>query len=175
MRLTKYDKEAFVRAVMQDIPQIDYKQMLRIKILNANTEKLPPAAKALLCSTKDEHLIKREKHEYAAHDERGLTYVWCDTYPTDGWQTEAFNKEITEIVQKAREQDAAREAVETKLTGIIESCSTLKKAHETLPEFIKYLPQQRSSTGVGNLPAIANIVADLSKMGWPKDQQGAAA
>lgn len=170
MRLTKYDKEAFVRAVMNDIPYIDYTEIIRNKVLDASASKLPPAAQALVSSATTCHLIRRDRNDYAARDERNCAYMWCDIYPTEGWETDAFEAEIRELVNKAREQDAAREHMEAQLTGLINSCSTLKKAHKTLPEFIKYLPQDRDGTGVGDLPAIANIVADLSKMGWQQPQ-----
>ena len=37
-----------------------------------------------------------------------------------------------------------------------------------LPEFAKYLPKAVAKTD--NLPAVANLVADFVKAGWPKEQ-----
>lgn len=46
------------------------------------------------------------------------------------------------------------------------ACKTLKQARERLPEFEKYPPKdvEKSPT---MLPALANLVADLTKVGWP--------
>ena len=54
------------------------------------------------------------------------------------------------------------------LTAVIASCSTLKQAKEALPEFIKYLPEEPGSAIDRTLPVVGNLVADLSKAGWPK-------
>ena len=44
---------------------------------------------------------------------------------------------------------------------------TVDKFFEAFPEFEKYLPSEAQPTK--NLPALANVVADLSKLGWPKN------
>ncbi len=54
------------------------------------------------------------------------------------------------------------------LTAVIASCTTLKQAKEALPEFIKYLPEEPGSAIDRTLPVVGNLVADLSKAGWPK-------
>lgn len=93
MRLTKSDKEAFVRAVMDDVPMVDY-----------------------------------DEHRHSA--------LLCQRV-------------------------------------FAETCSTLKTAKERLPEFEKYLPTERGTTGTINLP-VANTVADLINAGWPKGAQACA-
>ena len=49
------------------------------------------------------------------------------------------------------------------------SCTTRKALANLLPEFEQYLPED-TPAAIRSLPAIANIVADFSKAGWPKDK-----
>jgi hypothetical protein len=62
-------------------------------------------------------------------------------------------------------QAAEREALQNKLTQTIHSINTVKQAHDLMPEFAKYLPEVVEKTK--QLPAVANLVADLNKAGWP--------
>ena len=47
----------------------------------------------------------------------------------------------------------------------------VKRFHDD--EFEKYLPKDTTSTGVSNLPAVCNLVAELVKAGWPKEKESA--
>ena len=47
MRLTKSDKEAFVRAVMDDVPQADYSEQVRSKLNAWGLESLPEEMRPL--------------------------------------------------------------------------------------------------------------------------------
>jgi hypothetical protein len=55
------------------------------------------------------------------------------------------------------------------LQNAIMACTTLKALETTFPEFKKYFPTETQPTK--NLPALANVVADLSKLGWPKGEK----
>lgn len=82
----------------------------------------------------------------------------------------AFVAEMRELKSAWDAQTASRNALESKLNAIIGGCTTLKQAMERLPEFVKYLPQERGGKVISTLPAIANVVADLTAAGWPKDK-----
>lgn len=47
MRLTNYMRDAFVKALMQDVPQIDYDQQIRDLAMKRCVERLPPKVRAL--------------------------------------------------------------------------------------------------------------------------------
>ena len=66
------------------------------------------------------------------------------------------------FVAKKKERDDAH----AKLSAIVNGCTTLAQLKKLLPEFISYFPTEAEPTK--NLPAVANMVADLSKLGWPK-------
>lgn len=48
MRLTKFDREAFVRAVIQDVPQIDYVAQAQKLLTDAAVASMPPKVRPLL-------------------------------------------------------------------------------------------------------------------------------
>jgi hypothetical protein len=81
-------------------------------------------------------------------------------------QGDVSEKEIAKIRQKYEAEDKKYYDAECHLKGVIESCSSLKQLNERLPEFKKYFPTEEKP--VANLPALANVVAELSKLGWPK-------
>ena len=74
-------------------------------------------------------------------------------------------KETLSYVAKGNEQQAAK----IKLQSALLSINTLKQFLETFPELAKYAPPE---VGVDrSVPAITNVMADLSKLGWPKGKK----
>lgn len=172
MRLTKYDKQAFIDAVMNDVPSIDYDEQTRSLLRKWGVESLPedlrPMAKKYP-SYFETFCIYTPYHLPSVH-------VLCNP----DWQGVGFkNKEpekyaaLIEMSEAAKAQSETREALRRKITGLIEGCSTLKSAKERLPEFEKYLPAERGGTGVTNLP-VSNVLAELTNLGWPKGEPYAA-
>jgi hypothetical protein len=53
---------------------------------------------------------------------------------------------------------------------VAEGASTRKALVAALPEFEKYLPAEVEAP-VRSLPAIANVVAEFTKAGWPKGEK----
>jgi hypothetical protein len=168
MKLTKYDRQAFVKAVMADIPQIDYREQVRKLVYEDSIEQLPKCL------------------QEAARDEKAKQYIQTTTvyvmalsnsFSVFGQRHHDYKlstkiaKKLEELKAAHTEQKAKLDAVERKLTASIEACTTLKMAKERLPEFDKYLPQDRTPEKGAYLPAVANLVADLSTLGWPKDQK----
>lgn len=168
MNLNQFDRQAFVRAVMADVPMIDYQEQANAIAKAAMLNALP---KEVLAAYKlHPELISHEQ----VHLPNGFTSVRVPC-KSDNWRALERNHqevwaELTTLVGKAREQSEAREGLKEKLTAAIGACRTLKQARERLPEFEKYLPTERGNTGTANLPVVANLVADLTKAGWPKDK-----
>lgn len=79
---------------------------------------------------------------------------------------EALSK-ITVLGDEALAQKRRRKDLEAKLSAAAESCTTRKALADLLPEFAKYLPEDEAAA-CKTLPAVANIVADFTKAGWPK-------
>jgi len=153
--ITKWDKQAIVKAIMADVPKVDKKK--RREELQASVVKLmsPEARK----------LFKITPKALRTHHVGDITYDgnWGSRDITVGDVTDT---QIDELCVKYKEEDRARYEIECKLKGIVETCRTVKQLNDRLPEFKKYFPTVEKP--VANLPAIANVVADLSKLGWPK-------
>ena len=172
MKLTKYDREAFVRAALNDIPTADYGAQAQAIMARYERALLHPEVIAAIDNPHVQAFI-RPRHELwlPSTIQNPRTY---DTYILANLP-EAVRAELDACVEAHRAARNAREAVRGKLQAAIAACTTLKQAQTRLPEFSKYLPADRDTTGASNLPVVANLVADLAALGWPKTQAGHAA
>lgn len=169
MRLTKFQREAFVQAVMNDVPKIDYQELARVSLQRWAIDHLPTKLKA----------VHKEFGHYFKTDSlwnlpRNLRSVYVVTHKEsetlDAMKADSdFWARIVEYAKSLDEQKSKLDALEAKVKGLAFSCSTTNQLREQAPEFAKYLPEE--SEGVDrSLPVVQNIVADLVKAGWPKDQ-----
>ena len=185
MKLSKAHKAEFVRAVLADVPTKNYP-----------TQAEDLARK--LCQAKYKELgldkvgVNRLKHAgiyIRVWQEDGSDTVVA-ARPSDAtrgyYLSNSFAQiggnglsdyEITEITncpemmvirQGYADERNMLNNLRKQLTAVIASCTTLKQAKEALPEFIKYLPEEPGSAVDRTLPVVGNLVADLSKAGWPK-------
>lgn len=157
MNLTKLHKQAIVRAIMMDTPAIDRAKRAE-EIKAAIIKAMSPEVRKLY-KTKPEAL-------------RARSVAYADPYRD--WAGECVvgdvpaNK-IDEIVAPYKKQEEERAQARSRLVAAFEGIRTLKQAIDTFPEFKKYYPSEAQPTK--NLPALANVVADLSKLGWPKGER----
>lgn len=166
MKLTKVDKEAFVEAVLDDVPEVDYcgqaERMLRkwgVDALPAGLQRYAashPEYLAVVYVYAPDGLNCLSMIAPPEWEHRGLRNLHPDKYAV-----------LEALGEQALGQYRAREALKEKVAAMIETCSTLKVARERLPEFEKYLPADRDGSRLANLP-VANTVADLMAAGWPK-------
>lgn len=154
-RINKWDKEAIVRAIMADVPMPD--KAKRKAELQADIVKLmSPEARKLYKNTPDAL----------------RTYHLGDIIYDGNWSSRDIirgdvpTEKIDEMCKKYKAEDEAVVSARRSLKGAIESCNTYKQLMTRLPEFEKYYPKPDAKSS--NLPALANVVADLSKLGWPK-------
>lgn len=166
MRLTKEDKQAFVRAVMDDVPSVDYDEQVRARLKEWGFNALPQALKAVAKEFPDYFetryiptpagcpgvFVICPPHLCGHHFERAVPEVWA---------------ELMVIGEKKMAQDKIHAELRSKVTALINGCTTLKQAQERLPEFAKYLPANRDGSFITNLP-VANTLVDLQEAGWPK-------
>ena len=154
-RINKYEKESIVRAIMADVPTPD--KAKRKAELQADIVKLmSPEARKLYKNTPDAL----------------RTYHLGDIIYDGNWSSrdvirgDVPAEKIDEMCKKYIAEDRAITDAKRALKGAIEACSTYKQLMTRLPEFEKYYPKPDAKSS--NLPALANVVADLSKLGWPK-------
>jgi len=163
MRLTKLDRAGFVAAVMADVPMVDFGQKAHDALLSDAVAKLPTQIRAIW---KDASLRGFIRCDYTYYTPRGLSNVYL---PIAGFKP-SLDTEV--FIKKCADDHAAQIAqhaeLRDKVLGMINACTTLAQAIERLPEFVQYLPKERVGSDTKNLPAIANVVGDLTKAGWPK-------
>jgi hypothetical protein len=156
MKLTKYQKEAIVRAILQDVPKPDMKKR-REAAQAAIVKLMSPACRK----------VYRE-------NPKALATVYVGDRLNDGYGYEGRNiiagdvsdKQVEVVLAPYKEEDEKRSETCRNLNNAIMSCTTLASLQKMFPEFKKYYPTEVQPTK--NLPALANVVADLSKLGWPK-------
>lgn len=166
MRLTQFDKTAFVRAVLDDVPEVDYSEQARKLAMKHLIGRMP----GIVQQAYKEHpeWIKTAHvglpSNLQAFHGPALGYVSYGTFPDE------LKEQLAELSGAAKAQSSVRNTLENKVTGLINSVTTLKAALKNFPEFAKYLPADRDAAGTANLPA-ANVIADLINAGWPKDKK----
>ncbi len=101
------------------------------------------------------------------------TYHFGEIIYTGNWSSrdlvigDVNSETLTALAKPYEDEDEAISAARCKLQGAIEGCTTRKALMTRLPEFEKYYPAEEAPMSK-NLPALANVIADLSKLGWPK-------
>ena len=153
MKLTNYHRDAFIHAVMNDVPKIT-KEEVQPKVQEALVKAMSPEARKLY----------REAPKALTSDYSFdlTTDRCCVSFVVGDADKDTVLAPFFEAVKK-------HEAVKDSLRATIYSCSTLKQAKDRLPEFEKYLPSEAGSLPASaNLPVVANLVADLTNLGWPK-------
>lgn len=180
MNLTKLHKEAFVRAVMDDVPRHDFNGEYETLIKADMLATALPKVLAILTDPEVSHLVltgctsvspATTKHNNSWYYPYSLGISRVTTY--SGYEPSKQAEAATELLMlRAITEQETRLQLEQKINAVISACRTLKAAHERLPEFAKYLPAEEVKGTM--LPAIANLAADLMEAGWPKQQAVAA-
>ena len=185
MKLSKAHKAEFVRAVLADVPTKNYPTQaedLARKLCQAKYKELG------LSGVDVNRLRPAGIYIHVWHE--GGSDTLMAARPNDATHGYYLNKSLTHIggyglsdyeiaeITDCPEMMAIRQSyadecimlnnLRKQLTAVIASCTTLKQAKEALPEFIKYLPEEPGNAIDRTLPVVGNLVADLSKAGWPK-------
>lgn len=166
MRLTETDRRAFVRAVMGDVPHVDYTEQMNKLVFEEMRQKLPPQVVALMMNGKLKGYLNW--HDILRiHQPNGAGAGVFVTTIADFRPSSKLMDELAELVLKRNAQLATHTEMQQKLRAAIDGCRTRKQAAEMFPELETYLPQA-DAPKTENLPAVANVIADLSKLGWPQ-------
>lgn len=164
-RLTNYVRNAFVAAVMNDVPSVDYDEQAR-KLIDARLDELfQKAFPGMSRSKAADTGWLNVNNLYTPSGLRGIrTAAPDDCYfikkQPDLWA------ELEKLGAAANKQAKARDELRDKLRSIAYSYTTRKALAAALPELEKYLPTEESTSR--SLPVVTNVVADFVKAGWPK-------
>jgi hypothetical protein len=160
MRLTKTIRESFVRAAMNDVPQTDYNEQIT-KLAKQEAEAMMPPKIAEAYKLHPDW-FKSEGH-YMGYE---IGYVYIPLPNGVRFPDEARAK-LKALAEAKEAQEKEMNALSAKLQAAANSVATRKALVALLPEFEKYLPADDESA-CKTLPAVANLLADFSKAGWPK-------
>jgi hypothetical protein len=162
MKLTKYDKQAIVKAIMADVPKPD-KNKRRADLQTAIVKAMSPAVRKV---------FRESPGALKTHYFNDLVYDGMNWSTREIVIGDVSEDKLKELIAPYKAEDEAIRSAKAKLEGAIEGCTTRKALMTRLPEFEKYYPAEDAPMSK-NLPALANVMADLSKLGWPKGAKNA--
>jgi hypothetical protein len=167
MKLSNYHRQTFVDAVMNDVPRVEYSEQARSLIHAEAAAQLPAEIKKIYDNKELRGWLQANT---AVATPRNLSSVYAVAHagykPSPELQTI-----LNELSELAGIQHEARAELRARVKATIAACSTRARAMKMLPEFEKYLPSDDNTTS--NLPAVANLAAELVKAGWPKGKAAA--
>lgn len=158
-RLTKVMRQAFVSAVMEDVPDLN-DDICTEEFQAIIYRHMPPEVQKVYDLNKN-WLEKRSEVIYGDQHNIWIYYHW-DNYVTDSLPQEAL-----QYLDRLRDRRDERRAMRKKLEGITEGARTIKELKTMLPELEKYMPEDTPAP-TKQLPVISNLMADVVKLGWPK-------
>ena len=165
MRLTNYMRDAFISAAMHDVPQEDFEDQIQTLLVKAAISCLPPKVRAFYDDPATRDFVCQTRLPC------GFKYAYV---PGLGTLPEGTQEKYIKLKEKQKEQDTRLHGLRRQLRGVAYSARTRKALVALLPEFEKYLPADEQAA-IKTLPAIANIVSDFTKAGWPKGKKPAKA
>ena len=163
MKLTNAMRDAFVRAVMDDVPSIDYEEQIRQIVQQTVYNAMPAKLKAVW----DDEALRDcvGTHWMRIVDCMSVTVPYYPSYD-DALKSV---KETCEALHKLHhEQLDKRCDLKATLYGVVRGKTTTKALIEALPQFEKYVPKDPQVSR--NVPALANVLEAFAAAGWPKEQ-----
>lgn len=169
MKLTRYDKQVFIRNVLADVPQVDYEDTLRKKVVADAISKLPEEIKKVyadpllrdyvVCTYANIPIpMKIGYHPQVSIHVPGVKYQ----VPKQG----SLAIEINDLAEKIAAQRTALSDLEIRLRNTSEPITTLARLKQVFPELEKYMPKEPHKTQ--DLPASNDVMVSLKNMGFPK-------
>lgn len=188
MKLLKDDKEAMVDRIMDDVPRAitigDANAMYQQEMDAAHEAAVPPeilklaknsetapyfrwVSKALAqCLDEPRQMISDDLARVGAYREM---HVHLEAAGLDAAKAA---KKTAKMLRALLEQEDKRDELRRQLMANLSDVKTSEVLIKRFPEFEKYLPKEAP----GSSPvATTNLIATLSKLGWPAGAQGAAA
>jgi hypothetical protein len=172
-RLTTHMRNVFVQAVMQDVPEgINYDEKAHMFVKKWACNRMSPKVLALYQQMPEwfkTEMISMPGCIQSINVPTNLSYNelnFAMKSDREAWST------LTEMSWSKHNQRKELAALKDKISAAIGMCTTVKSAHDKLPEFAKYLPALSAPID-RSVPVIANLVSDLNKAGWPADRKAA--
>lgn len=175
MKLTKTHREQIVAAVMRNTPmrhKLSIGERIQAVLDKFITERGPRGIRHLWEDKEIGRYLNRTSHnagylrtESSRFYDSRLPQV-STLYGLD-LDSEA-KAEIQQIADEYLEEMRQREDAESKLHSALAGIRTRKQFIEQFPELEKYAPEEIAADRT--VPAVANVMATLSKLGFPADK-----
>lgn len=177
MNLTKTHKEHIVHMVMQDTPRrhkLSVQDRLQAVVDEAITKRGPKGVAHLWkdkefgqylhrTSTNAGYLRPKPNSGYE-YNAPYVSFLFNHELPND----DPARAEIATILEDHLDECGKREQVRSQLSAALAGVRTRKQFIKQFPELEKYAPAEPGKDCT--VPAIANVMAALSTMGWPGDE-----
>lgn len=175
MKLTNLIRDAFIKGVMNDVPsKADNSEAIRKLVVDDMVSRLPTSVRQLWDDKANRHWLKTDFNSYGSVS---VSYPAADR--ANSWNKPALTPMVQAKVDmlevEAKQDRETRSSLEQKIKTAAYGCTTRKQLVELLPEFEKYLPEDMAKATRTNLPAVANLLSEFTKAGWPKNKQAVAA
>lgn len=169
MRLTNYLREAFVNAAMNDVPHVDYQEQWRKLVLPAHVATLPTEVQTLWNNLNTRKFLNTC---YMQCPGSSMEVPCIDEYEyrRNLQPPPAVREEADKLTKAYTAQRESQANLRRMLESVALSCTTRKALAAALPEFEKYLPAEEAPMS-RTVPALANVVAEFAKAGWPKERK----
>lgn len=165
MKLTKTLRHAFIRAVMDDVPFINYAEQARELATEYVVNLMPPKIRAVW----DDKDLRDSLDTSSVRLPGRFSYAYLPRFPgrpNEIGEHLTLHATLCELSNKFVQQGEQRTALRDLLTAVADSVTTTQALIKALPEFEKYVPKEPATTK--NLPALTNVVAAFMQAGWPK-------
>lgn len=168
MRLTNTIRDSFIRAAMQDVPALtNYEDEAHKLLVDDSIEQLPAKLRPLAKDKETSKFLYMKSHYYYNSP---FSSVYVFAVRNGGYEpSKPVAAKVLALSDKAKQEKSMRNELEEKLRGVAYGCTTRKALAAALPEFEKYLPADEPAA-CRSLPAVANLVAEFTKAGWPKNK-----
>ena len=150
MKLNKLDKACIINKILQDVPVPTH----------ANTKAALQERAIKLMSPKFRKLAKTEESKFLLHTSIQAWNMHLDHSVNICIADAKLEDVIAPFVAEHKEYTDLKAKLHAAFAGV----NTRKQAVDKFPEFVPYLPPESGTTQ--NLPAVANVIADLLKFGW---------
>lgn len=165
MRLTNFLRDAFIRAAMNDVPKIDYSEQADKLVREFMSKEYARIFPKIDVNAEANAWLNKSSVDLPG----SLQRIYCVTPSYSYLKDKPIWEELKKLAELNSEQHKKFRDLEDRLHGVAYACTTRKQLVEALPEFEAYMPAEESKAAK-NLPAVANVLSDFVKAGWPKNK-----
>ena len=171
MKLNNTLRQAIASAICDAIPRIDYDEQLQKLVQDYFVRVAPPAVRDMYNNPQLRKYLLTHMVRLAGAGHSYFSFYCVDpdreTYHYAIPDTEV-QAQVEALGDKNDEQANEIDQTSAKVKAAVASFNTTQALLKAYPEWEKYIPKE--STTTANLPAHANLISDLVKLGWPEEE-----